>query len=359
MDIGNDQFIRNYLMQQQQSKDAQQQHPAQMPDLQQQIYNFNSPTGKLANPSSGSYDPTQQNLNTQYAGPGQANPLQPNYLGAPPTGQATTFAGAQLGQGVDQNLLNQFSGQNTLGMLQQQIGGNLAGQVGPQAAEQQLLSAFAPAQASATRSLNDSLAAMGLSGGPAIQAQTQLQSQLGAGLGQSLAGLISQGQGNMLNLYGQNAGIMNQGNQNQLGLISGQAGFNQQTGFENQRAMNNMTGQNLQNAYNTNAYNTTAANDANAAFAASQQNAYNQNLSNFQNMNQQGYTGATNFAGNAMGSTQNLAGQTINTFPVQSGMAGAFSNLGASLGQRETGGQNPFANSAGKADMQNSSFGGY
>lgn len=310
--------------------------PLQMPLQQQQIYNYNSPQGGQANPGYGAMDPTLSNVSTEYRGPGQPNPLQPTYMGQPVQGQATTFAGAQLGQGINPGLLSMFGGQNVIN----QLGGqNLAGQLGPQAAEQQLLNAFAPAQAQATRSLNDSLAAMGLSGGPALAAQSQLQSQLGAGLGQSLAGLIGQGQSNMLNLYGQNAGILNQGMSNQLGLINTQAGLNQQTGLANQSAMNQMTGQNLANLYGANQYNATAANDASGAYANALQNAYNQQLANVQNMNQAGYSGATNLAGSAMTGQQNLAGQFATNTPgqgyygaVNSGSANAFQNLGAAMG---------------------------
>lgn len=300
-----------------------------MPMQQQQIYNYLFPNGQNAAPGAGSFDPTGANINTAYNGPMQANPLQPNYMGTPVQGQSTSFAGAQLGQGISPQLLAQFGGQNILN----QLGGQgLAGQLGPQAAEQQLYNAFAPAQATATRSLNDTLAAMGLSGGPAIQAQTNLQQQLSSGLGQSLAGLIQGGQGNLLNLYGQNAGILNQGNSNQLGLLNTQAGLNQQTGLSNQAAANQMTQQNLSNLYNTNQYNATAGNDANNAYTQALLASYNQNQNNFNNLNQTGYQGATNLAGSAMTGSQNLAGQVVNNFPVYGGVSGAFSNLGSAMG---------------------------
>jgi len=328
-------------IQQNQQQLAAQQAQTSLNPQQQQIYDYMNPGGPQYNSSAGSLDPYSTNINANYTGAQTANPLQPSYLSTPTQGQATTAQAAQLGQGVNQNLVNQFSGQNTLGQLQQLSGGNLAGQVGPQAAEQQLMAAYQPAAAQSTANLNSQLASMGINGGAAVTAQNQLQGQLTSGLGQSLASLISGGQQNQLSLNSQNAGVLQNGQANQLGLYNTQAGLNQQTGLANQSAMNTMTGQNLSNMYNANQYNATAANDANGAYATALQNAYTTNLNNFQSMNTAGYTGQADLAGSQMTGSQNLAGSVANNFPVQSGAANAFSNLGSSLGSSSSGSSSP------------------
>lgn len=242
------------------------------------------------------------------------NPLQPNYMQTP-TGAATQFQGAQLGSGMNPALMQMLS---------------------PNASIQALYSQFQPAAAQSTRSMNDNLAAMGLVGGPALQAQTNLQQQLGAGLGNSISGLISGSQSNM------------------LGAMENQAGLTQQTGLANQNASNQFGLQNLQNQFGANQYNATAANDAAGATAQAQQQAYNNNLANFQAMNQAGYSTGSNLAASAMGGQQNLASQFATQFPVSSGLGSAFSNLGAGMG----GGGGSGA-AGGGADMSAASFGGY
>jgi hypothetical protein len=204
----------------------------------------------------------------------QANPLQPSYVSAP-TGQATQFAGAQLGQ-IDPSVLQMLS---------------------PNSSVQALYSQFAPAQAQATRSLNDNLAAMGLVGGPALNAQTNLQQQLTSGLGNSISGLIQNSQGNQLN------------------ALENQAGLTQQTGLANQSALNQMTSQNLANQFGANTLNSNAYNNAGSQYAQMLQQAYNNNLSNFNQLNNAGYEGQTNLAGQALGGTQSLAGSELGMTP--------------------------------------------
>ncbi len=224
--------------------------------------------------------------------PNQTNPLQPFYMSTP-NGTATQFQGAQLGQGMDPAVMQMLS---------------------PNAAIQALYQQFQPAAAQSTRALDDNLAAMGLVGGPALNAQTNLQQQLDSALGGSISNLISGAQ------------------TNQLGAIENQGGLSEQTGIANLNANNQFGIQNLQNQFLANQYNTTAGNDASSATAAAQLAAYNNNLANFQAMNTAGYSGATDIAASGMGGAQNLAGQFATQFPVSSGLGSAFQNLGTGMG---------------------------
>jgi hypothetical protein len=313
-------------------------------------------------------------INTSNVAQNQANPLQPSYVTAP-TAQATTFQGAQLGD-LNPQTLSAITGQAA------QYGGAQLGQIdpsvlqmfSPDAAVQQLYSQFQPAAAQATRSLNDNLAAMGLVGGPALNAQTNLQQQLTSGLGQSLAGVIQNSQGNQLSALNTQAGLnqqtglsnqsainnmTTQNNANALSAFGTQAGLNQQTGLANQNAVNSFTQQNLSNLFGANQYNATAGNDANAAYANALQAAYNNNLANFQTMNQAGYSGATNLAGSGVTGSQNLAGQVASNYPVQSGLGSAFSNLGSAIGYGQNLGGGGASSGGGGADMSNASFSGW
>jgi hypothetical protein len=388
---------------QHQAQQPQAAHPSSMPAQQQQIYNFLSPNGSQStfspNTPYSTFDPYQTNIDAQYTGAQTPNPLQPSYMGTPTMGQATTVQAAQLGQGLSPALMQHFSGQNVMqqagggnlsgqvgpqasfGQLQGLMGGNLASQVGPQAAEQQLMNAWMPAQQQATRSLNDNLASLGIQGGPALQMQANLQNELSSNLGQSLASLISQGQGNLLNLnsqnagvlqngqnnllglYGQNLGAISNGNANQMGLMDTQAGLNQQAGLSNQSAMNQMTGSNIANLYGANQYNATAANDAVGATTNQTQNAYQQNLANYMNMLTGGYNGNLGIIGSQLGGTQNLSGTMINQYPQYSSGSQGFGNLGSALGAGGGGGAAAAgagsAAAGGGAAMEAASFGGF
>lgn len=132
------------------------------------------------------------------------NPLQPGYTAQAPQGQATMSTA----------------------------------NVSPQASIQQVLQGFQPQAQQSTSDLNSTLAAMGIVGGGAQQAQTMLQGQLASSLAPTLASVIQNSQG--------------------MGL---------QQSLANASANNQMTGLNIQDILGTNMYNTSAYNNAQSQLA--------------------------------------------------------------------------------------------
>lgn len=110
--------------------------------------------------------------------------------------------------------------------------------VSPQSTISQILQGFQPQAQQATTDLNSTLASMGIVGGGAQQAQTQLQGQLASSLAPTLASAIQNSQGLQLNQAQSNAAAANQ-----------------------------MTGLNLQDLLSTNMYNQSAANTAQSQLA--------------------------------------------------------------------------------------------
>lgn len=205
--------------------------------------------------------------------PQQANPLQPYYMPNPPMGQATLFQGSQL----DPSIMSALS---------------------PNATIQQILQGFAPQAQQANTNLMDTLAASGISGGPAAGLQEQLQSQLASGLAPTLANAIMGSQGNML----------------QAGLAN--AGFTQQAGLANQGAANSMTGLNIGDLMQQMGMNTGYANNAQDQLAQALMNAYNMNFNAFNNLNDAGLQGAQSLGQTNLGAAGNLASEEANNFPV-------------------------------------------
>jgi hypothetical protein len=275
----------------------------------------------------------------QFGGGGTANPFQPFYQPYPTQGQATTFQGAQMNSPYFANAAQSHS--------QTDLNPQFMQQLGPQSTIQQILTGFAPQANRAQNALNDQLAASGIQGGAAANATGELQQQLAAGLAPSLAGAIQnsnqqQLQGNEFGLGNQmQQSMYNAGNRQQSGLANAQfgnnanyeqAGLNQQTGLANMGAMNQMTGQNLQNIMQNQAFNTGAANNAQQMFAQYLQNAYGMDYNTFNNLNMAGLTGQQGLAQTGLYGSNNLAGIGASTFPVQTGAAAGFQNLGNQLG---------------------------
>lgn len=148
--------------------------------------------------------------------------------------------------------------------------------VSPQQSLQMILQGFQPAQQMQTNALNNSLAAAGIQGGGAIDAQTALQRNLAAGLAPSLANAVQGAQGMTL-----------------------------QQSQGNQAAANQMTGTNLEDWMRTNAFNAQAANQAGGTLA---------------NMLQQGWQTPLQLFGGlesgGLGAAGGLAGSEANNFPV-------------------------------------------
>lgn len=179
---------------------------------------------------------------TQNMPSGTYNPLQPSYAPAPPQGQAT------------------LSGAN----------------VDPSATIQQILAGFMPQARQSTSALNNQLAAAGIVGGGAQDAQQQLQGQLASSLGPTLANAIQTSQG--------------------MGL---------QQSLANAAASNQMTGQNLQDWMQTNLFNAGASNQAGNTLAQMLQQGWSMPL--------QGMIGLES---GGLGAAGGLAGQEAQNFAV-------------------------------------------
>lgn len=231
------------------------------------------------NPSAVQAQPQPAAPNTA---PQQQNPMQPFYMPNPTMGQATYGTAAQSNANVS-----------------------------PQAAIQQILTGFAPQAAQSTNALNNTLAAMGIVGGGATDAQTALQGQLAAALAPTLASSIQNSQG-----MGLQQALSN-------------AGFQQQTGLANQQASNGMTSENLQNLISQQGYNTSAANQAQQNLAQALLGAWGQQFGAFNQTNLAGLGGTQSLLGQGLGNAGSLAGQEANNFPVYQSMWPQMMQLGA------------------------------
>lgn len=323
-------------------------------------FNFNGDSSK-ANEATG-YFPTlqaaQQSWAQKYGGtvgasgpnttppPAQnlAQGLQPFYNPAPPMVQPSFFSGAQIAPNAQSTAQNMQAAQSN---AQTGISPELYGSLGADSTIQQLMKAFAPQAQSAQMNLNDSLAAAGLSGGPAIAQTNQLQGTLASSLGNTLAGAIQNSQSNQLgagefgasqslqqalqnagfqqgaNQY--NAGTQTQNNQfnagNQNALNAQQAGMQQQAGMANAGAANQSTEFNAQNMLATQFGNTSTANQFEQYLAGMMQNAYQNNQNNFTNLNSAG-----------LGAQQSINGQAANNFQIPSGAGGAVGGFAQQIG---------------------------
>ena len=261
----------------------------------------------------------------QLAGPqnpaiaGGYNPLQPSYLGAPPTLNATTAQGQTYNptgynaQGLSPQLMQSLGAGSTINSL---VGAN---QPQFQQQDQQMMQMLATA----------GLAPSSTAGQTAFNnlAQQQL-----AGMDPSIASAIQNSQSNQLNAGQFNAGVGNAAGQFNAGAANTAGQYNagnlQQAGQFNANAQNTASGQNLSNylnqqLYNANAYNTAGNNYFNAATGA-----YNNNANAFNALNSQGLSGATGLAGQTASGGNTMANTQQGNFGVYQSQPinyGAFS----------------------------------
>lgn len=336
-----------------------------------------------------------------------ANLLQPAYEATPPMLSPTMYGGTQVGPAAQMQAGNvggtpMYSGAQ-LGPTSMYGGANIGptamsgvANVGsPQQTMNQLYTAFAPEAAQQEQNLNNQLAAFGISGGPAVQAQQQLSSALAAGLapqlGQSLlsnqqlqanltqgalgqnaaaqnaaqqaqAGLYQQaGMGNQAaqnaaaqyqaGLY-QQAGMGNQsaqlsqqqlqanlqqaaasGNQSAINQLAQlQANLNQQTGQTNQAYANQASQTNLNDVIAQNLYNTGLYNQNQQTQYGTLEGDYNTLLQGYLGLNSAGLSGSQNIANTGLSGQSSLNYAGATNYPVQTGLGTAASGLGSALG---------------------------
>lgn len=320
----------------------------------------NSASGKL--PTQAQYNPTLLNLsqlaqvNPSYYGGAQVGPTS-TYGGAQ-VSPAATYGGAQLGSTA---LLNPSQ-------ISSIVSGN-SPDLSANATIQQILQGFQPEQQQQQAALNQQLAASGLSGGPAVAAQNQLNTQLTQALAPTIASAIQNSQANQLN-QGQfasnaliqaltgNVGAVNTAQQqqaqlnqqaglaNQSAINSGnqlQANLLQQAGLANQSAVNSgnqLQAQLLQQAGLANADAANTANTANVgayntglASNVSAQNAAQQNyLSQLQQQWLDQFSAFNSINDAALGAQNNIAVQGAENFGTPADVSSAYSGLGTALG---------------------------
>ena len=204
-------------------------------------------------------------------GVSNVSPLQPTYLNNPPIVNPATLGG---------NFLSQFS---------------------PDQSISQILNYAMPLFQKSQTGLNDQLAAMGMEGGPALNAQSALSQNLMSALGPMLSQAVQQSQGNMLNAGEFNANALNQGNY-----------FNAQ----------NIIGA---NQYNTGAYNNAQNNLWNALMQG-----WSAPFNAYQGINLAGLSGAQSLAGMGLSNAGQLGNSIASTFPVNT--SNPFGGLGSALG---------------------------
>lgn len=171
----------------------------------------------------------------------------------------------------------------------------------PRFAVSQILQGFAPQAARATGALNDQLAAMGVSGGGAVDAQTGLQSQLAGALAPALGQAYSQYAGNSLAQTLQNAAAANQ-----------------------------MTGMNVGNTLQGNEFNAGSYNSMQALLAQLLEEEYGIQAGAQTGLTEAGLSGQTGINQGFLGNAGGLAQQRAGNFPIYK--APDFSSLGAQLG---------------------------
>lgn len=237
----------------------------------------------------------------------QSNPLQPTYQGAPSWLNPSYASGSQ--SNYDTNLPSWLSGPN--------------GYLSPTSTIQQILQGFAPQSAQATDSLNNTLAAAGIVGGPAATAQTELQGQLSASLAPTLANAIQAAQGNVLGAQEFQSG---QGLQQALQ----NAGLGEQTSLANMGAANQLGEFNVGNQIGANQFNATAANQSGSQLANLLFGGWQQELGQFGNLNSQELSALSGLEGQGLSNMGQLGYGASENFPVQQG--GDWSGLGQGLG---------------------------
>lgn len=247
-----------------------------------------------------------------YAQP-QYNPLQPSYQGAPSWLNPSYAKGAQ-------------SGYNT------NLPPGLMQRLSPQSTLQQIMAGFRPVQAQATDSLNNTLAAAGIVGGPAATAQSELQGQLAGSIAPTIANAIQTAQGNVLGAQEFQSG---QGLQQALQ----NAQLRQGTGEFNAGEANQLGEFNVGNQIGANQFNASAANNAGSQLAQLLQGGWGQELQDFSGLNEaelQDLAGISEAGLQGMG---NIAGGAAQDFQVQ--QPGDWSGLGYALGGMLPGASSP------------------
>ena len=223
----------------------------------------------------------------------QYNPLQPSYQSAP------TWLNPSYAAGSSSN----YNTNLPPGAIQA---------LSPQATIQQILAGLAPQAAQATTNLNNTLAASGMSGGPANVAQTELQGQLQGSIAPAIAQAIQGAQQNVLGAQEFQSG---QGLQQALA----NAGLGEQTSLANSQLANQLGEFNVGNQIGANQFNASAANNAGSQLAQMLFGGWGQELGQYGNILDEGLSGMGNIA---YGAGEN--------FPVQQG--GDWSGLGQGLG---------------------------
>lgn len=247
-----------------------------------------------------SYLPPTANTQTATTG----NPLQPNYLGAPPQ-VAPTTSNYQL-SALTSNYAPNAATTNQ--------------DVSPSAALSQFQSANALTDAQQNANLNNILASEGISGNDAVAAQGALSGQQQAAQAPSLANLITNAQG-----LGLNQAQFNASSQNALNPLNLQQSiFNAESGNAlnplglnqsefNAGAGNTASLQNLASLMSTNAFNANAGNAAGTDLASLLQQNYGMDLNSIMGLLTGGLGGAQSINNAGTASLANLANQTANS----------------------------------------------
>ena len=191
---------------------------------------------------------------------------------------------------------------------------------------QQLLSGFQPQVTEQNGQLAQQLAQFGLSGGPAVAAQNNLDVQQTQAEAPSIASAIQNSQSNQLNQsqFGANAQL-NALNANQTATNTAnqaQASLNQQTGLANQDASNTANTANVGATNSTLAANTSAQNAAQQAYLQQLQSQWLDQFSAYNSINDAGL-GAQNEI--AVSGAQDF--QTPSTASPYSGLSSGLSSI--------------------------------
>lgn len=242
----------------------------------QQVMGAENQSAQATNPAS-TPDPAASANQNAVANGGVAttqqqlqNLFQPTYMQTPTSGSATQYTGS----------------------------------VDPSASIQQIYSQLNPQFAQANRNLNNQLAASGIEGGSAIDAQQQLQSAETGTTASAIQAAIQNAQG-----------------------------LNQQAGLTNTNAQNQFNLQNLQNLYSTNSYNTNAANTGQQQYANALLGQYNTDANSFNGLNTSQFGTQNNLTYQNLAANQNLAGNLAGNYQVQQGAGAGAAAVGNGLGQ--------------------------
>jgi hypothetical protein len=189
---------------------------------------------------------------------------------------------------------------------------------------QQLLQGFQPQITQQNGQLANQLAQFGLSGGPAVAAQNNLDVQQTQAEAPAIASAIQNSQSNQMNQgqFNSNA-LLNALSGNQSATNSGnqlQAQLNQQTGLANQDASNTANTANVGANNSTLAANTSAQNAAQQAYLNQLQSQWLDQFSAFNSINNAG-----------LGAQNSIAVQGQQNFGTPS-TADPYSGLGSALG---------------------------